>query len=533
MRWLFFICLVLLVRAAGAQGLPSFAELEAAGAVIGNITVETHNIFDPNDPRENGAVYRAANFLHFTTRPYVIRDQLLFRSGERVARRVIEETERLILERSSVYEVSIRPVAYRDGVVDIEVRTRDTWTLQPSVGLSRSGGANSGTLGIKDDNLLGTGTTFALERSSDVDRTGTLLEVSNDHLIDGWTSAKVERARYSDGSRTGLRLAHPFYALDTRWAAGFSAAKFDRIDSIYSAGQVASQYRHTAREGEAYGGWSPGRRGLWTQRLSSGVAYRSSDYEVDPSRPPPTELPDDRVLSGPFLRYEVIEDDFLQVRNRDRIGRTEYLPMGLRVLTQVGRSIGAFGATDQPWNYSATLNQGWRVPGGRELIGSAAFSGEHGSAFGDSRHAGLSARYYKPRGQRVFFLAASVDVVQTPNAAGELLLGGDSGLRGFPLRYQRGTRRALLTLEQRFYTDWYPLRVFRVGGAVFFDAGRAWGSGEPNPKPGWLSNAGFGLRVLNARTSTGNVVHIDFAFPFQRGENIKAAQFLITTHKSF
>jgi len=527
------LLLLVLARATGAQTLPSFAELEAAGALIGNITVETHNIFDPADPHENRALHRAANFLHIKTQPYVVRNQLLFRSGERVSRKLIEETERLILERSSVYDVSIRPVAYRDGVVDIEVATRDTWTLQPSIGLSRAGGANSGTLGIKDDNLLGTGTTLALERSSDVDRNGTLLEVSNDHLIDGWTSAKVERARYSDGSRTGLKLAHPFYALDTRWAAGFSASKFERIESIYSAGEVASQYRQRAKEGELFGGWSPGRQGAWTRRYSGGLVYSSTDYEIDPSRPPPAELPADRVLAGPFARFELIEDDFMQVRNRDRIGRTEYLAMGWRALAQVGRSMGAFGATDKPWTYSTSVGTGWRVPGGRELIGALSLSGEEGSSVGDSTAAGVSTRYYSPRGDRVFFLGVSANVVRTPNAAGELLLGGDTGLRGFPLRYQRGTRRALLTLEERFYTDWYPFRLFRIGGAAFFDIGRAWGASEPNPKPGWLSNAGFGLRVLNARTSTGNVVHIDFAFPFQRGENIKAAQFLITTHKTF
>jgi hypothetical protein len=532
-RWPAFLFLLVLARGTAAQGLPSFAELEAAGAIIGNITVETHNIFDPADPRENRALHRAANFLHIKTQPYVIRNQLLFASGELVSRRLIEETERLILERSSVYDVSIRPAAYRNGVVDIEVHTRDTWTLQPSFGLSRAGGANSGSRGVKDDNLLGTGTSLALERSSDVDRNGTLLEVSNDHLIDGWTSAKLERARYSDGSRNAFKLAHPFYALDTRWAAGFSASKFERIESIYSAGEVASQFRQRGRDGEVFGGWSPGRQGAWTRRFSGGLNYRSSDFEIDPSRPPPTELPADRVLAGPFARFELIEDDFMQVRNRDRIGRTEYLQMGTNASVQIGRSMAAFGATDQPWSYAASIGSGWRVPGGRELIASAGVSGEQGSIEGDSRSLSTGARYYVPRGSRLTYATISLAAVTTPNAAGELLLGGDSGLRGFPLRYQRGTRRALLTLEERFYTEWYPFRLFRVGGAAFFDVGRAWGASEPNPKPGWLSNAGVGLRILNARTSTGNVVHIDFAFPFQRGENIKAAQFLITTHKTF
>ena len=55
-------------------------------------------------------------------------------------------------------------------------------------------------------------------------------------------------------------------------------------------------------------------------------------------------------------------------------------------------------------------------------------------------------------------------------------LGGDSGLRGYPYRYATGDSRALLTVEQRFYTNWYPARLFRVGGAVFFDVGRVYGS---------------------------------------------------------
>jgi hemolysin activation/secretion protein len=70
----------------------------------------------------------------------------------------------------------------------------------------------------------------------------------------------------------------------------------------------------------------------------------------------------------------------------------------------------------------------------------------------------------------------------------QLLLGGDNGLRGYPLRYQGGDAVALLTLEQRYFSDWYVLRRFRVGGAVFFDAGRTWGT-VPFATPGLGSSA--------------------------------------------
>ena len=35
------------------DGVPTFAELEAAGARIGEIRVVTHDVFDLRDPKEN------------------------------------------------------------------------------------------------------------------------------------------------------------------------------------------------------------------------------------------------------------------------------------------------------------------------------------------------------------------------------------------------------------------------------------------------------------------------------------------------
>ena len=525
------------IAVAQAQPVPSLAELEAAGAVIGEIFVDTHNIFDLDDPEESGFLYRAANALHIKTRPGVIRRLLLFRSGERVSVRVIDETERLIRSNSSVYDVAIKPTAYRDGVVDLEVRTRDTWTLQPGLKLRRAGGKNSGGFALKEANLAGTGTAFGLERTTTVDRTGTVLQLSNDHLFDGWTRVAGERATYDDGSSASLGVVRPFYALDTRWATGATAAKFDRIDSIYSAGDVVGQYRHRQESADLFGGWSRGLIGGWTQRYSAGLTYQSDNYELEQGRPRPAELPVDRTLAGPFVRYEAVEDDFVQVRNRERIQRPEYFTMGFQTFVQLGRSLTAFGATDQPWQLSASMSKGFRVPGGHELLTQASYSAQYGStATGDTRSLSSTARYYAPQGPHmVLLLAASADSIKSPNAADQLLLGGDNGLRGYPLRYQRGAHRALFNVEERFYTDWYPFRIFRVGAAVFYDLGRAWGGAmATTANPGWLSNAGIGLRILSARTSFGSVLHIDFAFPLHNTDpGIKATQFLVTTSKTF
>jgi hypothetical protein len=41
--------------------LPSAAELEAAGAIIGRIVFERQNVFDPTKPGENKSIFRLAS----------------------------------------------------------------------------------------------------------------------------------------------------------------------------------------------------------------------------------------------------------------------------------------------------------------------------------------------------------------------------------------------------------------------------------------------------------------------------------------
>src|SRR5712671_8139684 len=178
---------------------PSFAELEAAGAVIGEVRIDNRNIFDLSDEKENGILYSAANAMHIRTHAAVVRRQLLFKPGERVSVRLIEETERLMRSNRIFYEVSIVPIAYRDGVVDIEVRTRDTWTLQPGLSASRAGGVNNSGWSVRDTIFLCTGVLVGASRSTDADRSTTQYRISQPHAFDGWTTIDYSHSRLSDG----------------------------------------------------------------------------------------------------------------------------------------------------------------------------------------------------------------------------------------------------------------------------------------------------------------------------------------------
>ncbi|HEV7912698.1 MAG TPA: hypothetical protein VGP22_02940, partial [Albitalea sp.] len=276
-----------------AAPLPSFAELEAAGARIGEIRIVTQDIFDTSDPKEDKWLFRLANALHIQTRPHVIERALLFKTGEPLSVRVLDETERLLRTNRYLYDVQFRPLAWHDGVVDIEVMTRDTWTLDPGVSAGRSGGANSGGVHLREYNLLGTGMSVGFARSKNVDRISSEFQFANDRAFGTRVSLGYTHASNSDGRRDAVSVVRPFYALDARWAAGLSASRDDRIDPIYNAGNIVSQYRHRQNQAEVFGGWSPGLVDGWVRRYSAGVALRDDAFQTEPGLTAPAQLPPD------------------------------------------------------------------------------------------------------------------------------------------------------------------------------------------------------------------------------------------------
>ena len=299
--------------AATTTGLPGFAELELAGAIIGQIRITPHNVFDLSRVEENNAVYRLANRLHVPTRADVIARVLLFKSGQRVSVQKIDETERLLRASSARYDVEITPVAYQDGIVDIDVSTRDAWSLELTGAYSRAGGSTKTAFGLKEKNLFGTGLSAGFSWVSNLDRKGTEFEISYPQAFDGWTIIAVERGRFNDGTRTSLSIDRPFYSLDTRFAARGQWSDEDRIDSIYNTGNIVSQYRHQLRTAEVTAGWSPGFINGWTQRFSAGSLVRDNAYRDEPGRISPTPLPVDNKVRALFLRHEVVQDRFLKV----------------------------------------------------------------------------------------------------------------------------------------------------------------------------------------------------------------------------
>jgi hypothetical protein len=519
-----------------AEGLPSDEELQRAGARIGEIRFDARDLFDAEASDEDTSLGRLGNKLHVTTRQSTIEDQLLFKSGDLYRPGLLEESARILRDTRYLREAQVRPVAFHDGVVDIEVMTQDVWTFNPGISFGRKGGVNTSGIELEELNFLGTGTQLGIGFVSGVDRDSKFLKYRNHQLGSSWWDLSTVYSDNSDGRLGAFSLGHPFYALDTRWAGGVSMLDDRRTDSRYDLGEVVDQFETREKHATIYWGRSGGLHDDWARRLTAGFTIDDYAFGAVPgSSVAPSLLPSDRRLVYPWIGGEWVEDAFYTARNRDQIEKTEDYSLGWRASAHIGYAAESLGSDRNAVMLEANVSKGLELTERQSISFDIDSTGrlEDGAIAGGLLNA--DARYYfRQTPRRMLFLNLAATVGSNLDADQQILLGGDNGLRGYPLRYQSGAGRWLFTAEQRLFTNWYPFQMFNVGGAVFYDMGASWGR-DPlgTPSQGLLRDIGFGLRLGSSRSALGNVLHIDVAYPLDGDDSVRKVQFLIETKKSF
>lgn len=515
-----------------AVQLPPDDALEAQGAVIGEIRIDVGDVFDPKDPEEDRRLFRMANKLHRTTRESVILNQLLVHSGDRYSRRLLEESERLLRQDRYLYDARIRPVRYAGNTVDLEVVTRDVWTLNAGVNLGRSGGVSSTGFQVQDTNLLGTGKSLTLQHSSNVDRTTSLFRYDDPAVLGSRVRFGLGYGENSDGNLRQLEVGRPFYSLDARWSAQLSALTSEQVDTQYELGHIADGFRHQQERFEIRAGLSDGLVNGRADRWSTGLTYQRDRFSLADGYALPDALPDERILAYPWIAWDRVPDRFLKDHDLDQLKRTEDLQLGTQLHARLGVAATAFGSTEDAAIFDAAASTGWKPAADQTFLLTSGLTGRWGRDGAEDLLLEGGVRYYwRDWGDHLLFFTLEGAKARNLDPEKQILLGGDNGLRGYPLRYQDGDDRLLFTVEQRFFTDYYPFHLVHVGGAVFFDAGRTWGGGAS--QLGLLRDVGLGLRLSSSRSGLGNVIHFDLAFPLDGDPSIKSMQWLVTTKASF
>lgn len=513
-------------------------ELEVRNATIREIRFNIEDVFDTDNPEEDKRLYRLANRIHIRTKQSTLESILLSQAGDPFNVRLNEETARALRARGFITDASVVPADYdeRSNSVALEVNTQDSWSLSPDFKFSRSGGENEWGIGLSEENLFGLGKELTLSRSSDVDRDETFFGYSDPNVRGTRTRLNLVLADASDGHRSEFVVGRPFYALDSRWAVETAFSDIERVDSMYGLGEIIDRFRHEIDVFSVWGGWSRGLRNQRTVRWLAGITSDERRFSAAPDFTSPILLPSDRKLVYPWFGLQIAEDDYRQMRELNDMGRTEDVLLGLNLTMRLGYAADEYGSDRDATIFSASAHKGWEPGGaGRLFLFDLNAQARHESSGTRNSIVTSAFRYFhRTFGRHLLTLSLRTTLGNRLDAENQVLLGGDSDLRGYPLRYQSGEGSAVFTVEQRFFSDVYLWRLLRIGYAVFADVGRVWGQdARGTPNLGTLYDVGVGLRLTSPRASGTSVVHIDLAFPVNAPADVDSVQLTIEKKRSF
>lgn len=507
---------------------------EHQGKTIRKIRYESRAIFDESIPEENNWLYRGLNKLHINTREPVVAGQLLFLEGEPLNNRLIKESERLLRSRNYLTSAYIVPDVICPDYIDILVVTRDSWVTEPELSFSHEGGESRSGFGIKDGNFLGTGDAISIGYSRDIERTSVNYEYRTPHLFQTRLAARIYYAEKSDGEDRALKLEQPFYALNTPWAAGIETQNLSEVNVIREGGEDINEYRHRISFQEVYGGLAAISNEEVTLRLLAGLTRQEdSFFENELSFQP---LPENREANYGWLGVTYIDTDFATYKNLNQIQRTEDLPLGTDFQLRLGFGSESMGNESDLVRYVARYNRVVGVGNHHVMQLSAHASGyQFGSDLQeDTGTLGVDASYNLFRDdQNRWYMRVRYDQGWNLLQHEELTVGAVSGLRGYPIDYQRGKHRYVFNLERRYFSNLHVFNIVRLGAVAYIDAGRSWGLESDGQNNGHLSNFGVGLRMSSSKTKVGNVLHLDIAKPLAEKNSVDDYQFLIKAEGRF
>ncbi len=534
-RTTLFVLVLLGVHHCFAGFLPDSDLLESEGAIIGKIIIDRVDVFDPREKGEDKKLFRLINFLHLETRESVIRRELLFKEGDRYNRSLVEESARNLRKLLFLYTAVIEPVEYQDGIVDLKVHTQDAWTTKVGFNVGRRGGVNTFKIGFEDDNIFGFGKKLSVERFKRVKNSGTLFRYFDYQLFGTKWNLTSSYEKNTDGTITGLFVGHPFFSLETQWSCIFNLLQEDQIQRIYHERKVSNIFRRKKDLFEVSYGISRGLKEGIAKQYDFFCSYEEERFsETDDAESLQSFLPAGRKYSTVGIAFRRIEDSFLKASRFNNFGKIEDFGFGNAFAARIGISSTAIGSEKNSLLVSIADAQGFSLSGSSTLLLDAQYNARVEKSSLVNALFSFSGQYFNTRYERqTVYLRLAGDIGKNLYPENQFLLGGDTGLRGYPARFLDGSRQLLFTAEDRIFTDLELFHLFKIGFSAFFDAGLAWDHKSEFIASAFRKDIGFGLRVGNRRSSLASIVHIDLVYSLDKIDGKRKLDFLVTTAETF
>lgn len=572
-------------RSKGNQDDPA-AKADDRRIRIGQIHIRTEPIF--TEDADSIWLHHFANWAHVTTRPETVKRELPFASGEEISVSDLAEAERLLRDKSYIHDAKVRlsPTCNADQSYDVVVETSDNWSLLPSLGLGRSGGQNKYAFGFKEDNFLGFGVRTSVKYQSDAQRSGYEFKLEmplslvtdsagNDLFAHSYLTA--EWTNNDDGHVQQLLLEKPFYQDDSRWMYRTEWLSDLQQTQVFHNGALENIFETDHRRIDLSAGQLWSYQDHASTRLLAGVL--SEDWRFAPALLQPTlALPQDRSWAYPWVGVEYKQHDYRVLSDILFIDRAEDVNLGWHHSLKAGVQSSKLQAdTSLGYRLIGHSSKGF---GDRQhlVLLDGGFDFIDGLQGGDLREWRFQAEdFYQLNRDFTWYNKAELTRRNRNFADLPLELGGDSGLRGYPLQYQHGISKTVLTSELRWYPRINLYKMLDLGFVAFADLGRVNGGSVADPaqlNPAaiaarfalplgmdmmapmalpptdtiyrsnsdllrqnltdrWLGSIGVGMRIYSSKSSNNHVVHIDLSTPMTSAPGVDSWEIELNVSNRF
>jgi hypothetical protein len=516
------LAVLLLPSTLYAQGTVDSGPPADTDAIIRGVQLQRRDIFDPN---ERSWLARLANRLHFQTRPAIIRRELLFRVGEPYDSALVEESERNLRALGIFRRVQIDSIRTPTGLM-LRVLTKDGWSTQADWRFRSTGGEVAFTIGLVENNLLGTASTAAIRYRHDPDRSSVALSFRRPRMFAGTVGLGLQYENRSDGSIAGIALERPFFSLTSLRAFRVEAEDHrERILRFVEGEDIPSDTlsrRFSLVRASAAWAVHASSAGFFRVGLMGQVQRDDFKPEASPVAFPKTVL----GSFGPYLVWNRAR--FLVTQGYAGFAREEDVDLGLTIRAGLQLAPRAFGYERDGIGPSVSGRIGATMPGGFGYLDAAA-NALYTAAGLDSGAVQLAGTVVLQPGLRhVAVVHVEGGWLENPLPGEEFDLGLGSGPRAFGSHAFTGNRTFFATAEYR-YTIFDNLGgLVGLGIAGFVDHGGAWYSGSKR-RVGW--DAGVGLRVGASRSSDTPSLRFDLARRF--ANDVEPAGWVLTVGKGF
>jgi hypothetical protein len=501
------------------------------GKQIGHIYIVDHTVFGPGD-----GPLRLLNVFHISTKASTVRRELVFHEGQTWDQARIDETARHLRDPISTSLVAIVPIASgTDGVVDVLVVTRDVWSLRANSNYEIQGNQLTFlSLALSENNFLGwrklVAASFRMDQGAY--RVGPLYLDRNafgKHIYVLALGGPVFNRHTSklEGSASEVTVARPLWSLDTKWGAQLDWTHRDAIDRAFQGDGLALfhapdgeelPYEYHMKKYTLKATVTRGFGDKVEQRVKGGYALSIIRPTLLPDFQADTRVARDSFVNGAmppsertselFVGWSMFVPKFRNFQNVDTFDLAEDVQMGPQSEAELGLALGLYGSEANFLRLTGSLGYtgGLGDDGLWKLTMSATSRVQGGEAIDNILE--TQARFVSPTFgfmRLVSQLTLSGLFIDRQNQY--YTLGGDNGLRGYPIGAERGDRRMVWQTEIRSK----PISILftRDGFVWFVDVGDS-----ANSFRGMAlhTDVGVGLRALVPQLDSG-VYRFDIAVP--------------------